>query len=366
MSEAGETAWDTQYAAKLPLYERLRSKVQGLLAELVEAERLDVSLMEARVKEHPSFLEKIERKGYENPLDDITDLVGLRIITYYTDDRERIAALIRREFRIDEDASSVATYEDPERFGYASDQYVVELRPERAALTDWAPFADIRFEIQVRTVLQHAWAAISHKLTYKRQPDAPRELRRQLVRLSALLELADEQFRELRDRTEQLAERRAGEVSGGNLRGIPIDAVTLEAFLASSELHVRWRQRALDVGMRGPSDLTNDLRLDTLPGSRLLDALQAARLEKLDQVAAFFEEAERWGEKSLADIQARGERAERIPFANSADVLTWLVTIGERLSVETIRRLNYYRALEQALVELTGARYEPAADAAKR
>jgi putative GTP pyrophosphokinase len=60
-------------------------------------------------------------------------------------------------------------------------------------------YADIRAEIQVRTALQHAWSAVHHKLEYKSSTEAPPELRRRLFRLSALFELADEQFSELRD-----------------------------------------------------------------------------------------------------------------------------------------------------------------------
>lgn len=94
---------------------------------------------------------------------------------------------------------------DPDRFGYLSVHYTASLSPARRKLAEWRPYADIRAEVQFRTALQHAWSAVQHKLEYKSSIEAPRELRRRLFRLSALFELADEQFSELRDDRARIA-----------------------------------------------------------------------------------------------------------------------------------------------------------------
>jgi len=168
---------------------------------------------------------------YKDPLTEITDLVGIRIITYYLEDVGRVGDILKGEFEIDE-ANSVDKSEalDPDKFGYASVHYIVGLPADRQRLAGWRHFRDIRAEIQVRTALQHAWSAVNHKLDYKSPTEFPRELRRSLFRLSALFELADEQFSELRDARNRIAAEYAADVRSGQL-DIPLDEASVAAYI---------------------------------------------------------------------------------------------------------------------------------------
>jgi hypothetical protein len=67
----------------------------------------------------------------------------------------------------------------------------------RAELPEYAAMAQMRFEIQIRTILQEAWAEIEHQLVYKGEGSAPDDIRRQITRVSALLEVADKEFQEV-------------------------------------------------------------------------------------------------------------------------------------------------------------------------
>jgi putative GTP pyrophosphokinase len=142
-------------------------------------------------------------RNHEPPyiaLDDVTDLVGVRIITYFLDDVDRVADLIEAEFSIDE-VNSVdrrATIE-PDRFGYVSLHYVASLSQPRASLAEWKRFASLRFEVQVRSIVQHAWAEIEHDLGYHGKAAVPAPVRRRFSRLAGLLEVADSEFMGLRD-----------------------------------------------------------------------------------------------------------------------------------------------------------------------
>jgi ppGpp synthetase/RelA/SpoT-type nucleotidyltranferase len=96
--------------------------------------------------------------------------------------------MIEEEFTIDKDNSLDKRKElRSNEFGYLSVHYVVSLSPARAALGEYKNYASLRAEIQVRTVLQHAWAAVDHRLRYKSETDAPEHLRRRLFLLSGLL-----------------------------------------------------------------------------------------------------------------------------------------------------------------------------------
>ena len=160
----------------------------------------------------------------------------MRVIVYYEKELNAISDLIEREFDVDwSNSADKRKARKPEEFGYQSIHYVVRLSESRRNLLEWHRLADLQAEIQVRTVLQHAWAAISHKLQYKREQDVPQILRRRLLRLSALLELADEEFMGIRDKTDSLAEVIQYKLAEGDT-DLEINILTVQEFLNSSRL----------------------------------------------------------------------------------------------------------------------------------
>ena len=166
--------WEESYRRHLSRYEDFTNHLRDLLEDLLKNANIDVIQIDGRAKSAESFAEKVRRKGaqYDDPLRQVTDLVGLRVITYYLEDVSRVGDLVRDEFAVDPvnsvDKAEMAT---PEQFGYRSVHYVATLGPNRRDLAEWAPFRSVRFEVQVRTSFQHAWAAVDHKLRYKTAKD---------------------------------------------------------------------------------------------------------------------------------------------------------------------------------------------------
>lgn len=108
--------------------------------------------------------------------------------------------MIEDNFEIDKKNSvNKAELYDSNQFGYLSVHYIIQLNDIRKKLPEWLTFSNLKAEIQVRTVLQHSWASISHELSYKKGYEIPKELERKLFRLAGLFELADEQFLKIRD-----------------------------------------------------------------------------------------------------------------------------------------------------------------------
>jgi putative GTP pyrophosphokinase len=203
------------------LYHSFSARLQSLLNELLASEGIGAAQVDARAKDVQSFIDKMGRRPgrYLDPLADITDLAGVRVVVYYSSDVELVDAMIEREFAVDEKNSWRRTPStDPDRFGYRSDHYVVSCSTSRAGLGEWQPYVGLRAEIQVRTVLQHAWAAIDHRLNYKRASEIPAELKRQLFRISALLEVADDQFESVRLAAGRLSSSYERSVSLGGAR----------------------------------------------------------------------------------------------------------------------------------------------------
>jgi ppGpp synthetase/RelA/SpoT-type nucleotidyltranferase len=170
-----------------------------------------LGIVNSRAKSIPSFAEKLIRKSssYDDPGSQVTDLCGARVITNTQDETERIISFIRENFRVDEENSyDLRSMLKAEEFGYRSVHYIVQLKPDGPDISEivkefrdrnggidvFETVGDRRAEIQVRTLLQHAWAMISHDRFYKSNFEIPEYFRRELARVAALLESADEEF----------------------------------------------------------------------------------------------------------------------------------------------------------------------------
>lgn len=167
-------------------------------ADIAKELGLTVLAVEHRVKEERSLAGKLERKGdLYNTLDDITDILGCRVICFLSDEIDKIGKKVEEKFVIDwENSSDKRMLLKENAFGYLSLHYICSL-----------PFGDKwpdeicgkKFEVQIRTILQHAWSAIHHDIGYKSDFGVPRDINRQFARLAGLLELADDEFVRARD-----------------------------------------------------------------------------------------------------------------------------------------------------------------------
>jgi putative GTP pyrophosphokinase len=192
----------SEYRKTIELYQAFASRLEALIIDLLASTNVKLHFSESRVKSPESLKDKLTRPGksYDAPLKQVPDLVGIRIVLYYRDNIPTVGEIIKREFEIIEEVSSHQPDKySPDQFGYISMHYIVKINSERIKLIEWKSFADIHAEIQVRTLLQHSWAAVSHALQYKREGDVPITLRRRLYRLAGLFELADEEFIAIRD-----------------------------------------------------------------------------------------------------------------------------------------------------------------------
>lgn len=190
-----------EFLSKKAIYDKCAAKVNSLLGELLSGAGIKVHQSSFRVKTADSLESKIKRKGYKYiALSEITDLVGLRVITYYDDDVDLVASLIEKEFVVDEvNSIDKRKAHDPDRFGYMSLHYIASLSGGRCGFPEYRDFSGMKFEIQVRTLLQHAWAEIEHDLGYKSDREIPAEFRRRFSRVSSFLEEADESFVRIRN-----------------------------------------------------------------------------------------------------------------------------------------------------------------------
>jgi ppGpp synthetase/RelA/SpoT-type nucleotidyltranferase len=306
--------------------------MESLLSDILQAKGIGYQLIEARTKEAVSFREKISRasKSYTNPLEELTDLTGLRIITYYQDDAALIGEAIKSEFDVDFTNSVEHSPADAE-FGYRSAHYVVRLNDSRAQLVEWAGLAGLKAEIQVRTVLQHAWAAISHKLQYKRENDVPTQLRRKLFRLSALFELADDEFTSLRNASGMLIHQIDSQLATGN-RNIRIDHISLSKFMNKSPVVSELCALAVKSGFNFNDPIANseDSEINTI--SDLVQLTTYARVSTLSQFENILEHSLSWARQYFDAQYVNNDSSPERQWYVSPAFICELLFIGSQVS----------------------------------
>ena len=292
--------WTREFVIARPRYERFAIEVRALLEKLLSAESIKFQPIESRAKTVDSFRDKVSRPGkeYADPLDEISDLVGVRVILNHIGDIQQVVNLLHKEFDVDSKKSVNKILElGEDRFGYSSVHVVAKLASDRAGLSEWSEFDGVLVEFQVRSVLQHAWATISHELQYKREDDIPLEYRRKLVRVAGMLELADEQFDVVRKLQNELADK-LPTVKPADEANQPIDAIRISRFVENSDIAIQLvrEARSLDFIYYG-YEVEDD------------DEIERYEKEAFSNLVAFCKIA---GLKTIGELQvALGQIAER-------------------------------------------------------
>lgn len=235
-----------EYRDQLPLFSLLQQVVTEKLGVLVKQSGIEINSMEARIKSEASLAGKLARKGSKyHSLMDITDILGLRIITFYNEDVDRIASMAESVFEIDW-ANSVdkRKMHDFDSFGYNSLHYICRIPPSLYHDEQHPQLNEIQFELQMRTALQHVWSAIQHDIGYKSEIETPAEYHRSLSRLAGMLELADNEFSRIRNDISDYRRRAMSLVQSGKIEEVPLDGDTLRSYLSQHPFEKLNRQIA--------------------------------------------------------------------------------------------------------------------------
>jgi len=215
------------YLSVRPVYKKLAEKIENILGELIQESQIDIHVISSRPKTIESFVEKVKRKSYDDPENQIHDLAGIRIITYVENDVERISQLIKTSFNIDKKNSVDKKKElGTDKFGYQSVHFVAQLKKDRLLLPEYKKFKGLKFEIQLRTLLQHTWAEISHDRNYKFSGKLPFSVERRFSLVAGSVEMADREFDVLATEIDKIT----SEIDSGEL-DLPLNSTTIKQYL---------------------------------------------------------------------------------------------------------------------------------------
>jgi ppGpp synthetase/RelA/SpoT-type nucleotidyltranferase len=253
------------YERVQPLYKRLAQEVRHILEiKLKEAGLTPVSITD-RDKAIDSFAAKITRKQYTNPLSQMTDLAGTRVVCAYESEIAKVAGIVEANFDVRERIDKASDL-GVDRMGYSGKAFVVTLGTNCAGVR-YEKITDLLCEIQVRTILQDAWAIIDHQLVYKNEKSTPERLRRDLNNVASLLEIAQGIFDLVRDKRDAYVneiQQKTEEPTA--FLAQPLDFDTVIAY-------TRWKFSDLDVSEKLTQTLLRDIDLKDYQSLQQLDAV---------------------------------------------------------------------------------------------
>ena len=204
------------YDSNRPLFEEAKNTYIRAINSLIKQSDVgEVTKVEGRVKDKEECIKKFHRK-YQNKLevdeqayeikDFLSDLIGIRIVCLYEDQIAVVSEVLKGHFKIIDVTDKIAAIESTEDlFGYKGLHMDLASDGAMASLPECQSFIGYPFEVQIRSLIQDAWSVLDHKIKYKKS--IPNDLKRRINVLSALFELADREFKEIRNATVELMQQ---------------------------------------------------------------------------------------------------------------------------------------------------------------
>ncbi|NEG91665.1 GTP pyrophosphokinase [Leclercia adecarboxylata] len=204
MKEQSINSWIDE---NLPKFELLGKHIAFIVENLLQQNQVEYLSVSYRTKTKEGILEKIGRKKYKNPIEELTDISGVRVILYLESDIAKVSDVIKSTFSIDvKNSMDNEGRLSSDKVGYRSVHYVCDIGEKRNTLKEYEYISGLNCEIQVRTMLQHAWAELTHDRNYKLGANLPLQIQRKINLYSGMLEIADEGFSEIVNSIEEYKE----------------------------------------------------------------------------------------------------------------------------------------------------------------
>lgn len=187
------------YSRDYEEYQEAATKANALVADILSDQNIDIIQITSRVKKVSSIKIKLRRKKYSDPANQLTDKIGVRVITCYGHDVDRIVSVFKKQFIISKVHSiDKRTSLGVQEFGYRSVHLIARLKGPRLNNPEYSNLKYHWFEIQIRSILEHAWAVIDHEIIYKSGISYPKQELRRFASISGALEILEREFYSLK------------------------------------------------------------------------------------------------------------------------------------------------------------------------
>jgi len=271
-----------KYEELMPSYARLARAVEEALNNKLKSKEIKAASVISRVKAIDSFLEKIDRKSYDDPFQQNTDFSGVRVVCLYTLDIFKVQEIIEQEFLIitGENKSEQLGFD---KMGYQGFSFIIELTGKYSG-AHYDGLHGLKCEVQVRTAVQDAWAMVNHDLLYKKEELIPPPLKRAINNVSSLLEIAQGVFDDIRNKRLQYVEeihKKAANIK--EFLDQPVNDETLRVYTEE-----KYKELPLKVKEKIHSLILRDINVSNYPTLNAIEeAIERAQLA----VEAYYKEA---------------------------------------------------------------------------
>lgn len=281
------------------LYRDFATSIESILKTCLDRDKVLIHSLESRAKTIESFVQKAMKLSgegpnvfkYPFPMTQITDMAAVRVITFMLSALDGVDSVIRREFEVSEKSNKSQLLDDDGRLGYQSVHYTVSMKCTRSSLPEYERFKGLRAEIQVRTILQHAWAEIEHDIGYKTEGSAI-AIRRRFLSLAGMLEVADREFQGIYEADIELKAAARESVEEGRFADVEVTGDALKAYLdrrlgpdkRMSDWSYSWSARQLaELGFHTLDDVETALKgIDDDLVSRTIWGSRQGQLSRFD------------------------------------------------------------------------------------
>jgi ppGpp synthetase/RelA/SpoT-type nucleotidyltranferase len=216
MSTASARRFLDWYADVFPGLQEIARQLEVFLTDRLRDENIFIHAVTARAKSPESVAAKLLLKSYKDPRTDMTDQIGARVIVYHANDVDRAARVVRSVMEVMEEKSSDKRLAlDLREFGYRSFHLIGPVAEKLRSTSGIRSLGERTFEVQVRSLLEHAWAEIEHETVYKAGGEMPPTLTRRFAAIAGVLELLEQEFFSLAKARTELITAAVGHIQAG-------------------------------------------------------------------------------------------------------------------------------------------------------
>ena len=299
-------------------------------------------------------------KALVNPLESSLRFAGVSIAVENPVLLPEIGDLVLREFAVERDGSlsvedAAARNErlhrraDTNTLAYEFPYYLVSLDERRLELAEWSRFAGLKVRIEIKTLLQDAWADVIDELPSDSAAWYPDEVSEVLRRSARSLSAVDAELAEADRTIPRLVAEYEEAVAAGDAQ-LPVNGMTLLAYLRASELVASLVELAEEVGLEPEPDYV----LGWAEVEDLLWLLRAANVDTVAELEDFLQQATPRARGTLTELARVAKDRDFTLYASADHVVEFLWLVLRRADGETISLLRYLPDIEYALNTLIG------------
>lgn len=357
--------WADFYADQRDVYDAFVHSLERLIEVLLDEDDIDHGWVTSFSRSPDVFVYDLNRarragQAFDNPLESPLRVAGVTVMVETAVRVPEIVDLITREFVVDpagslpiEDAAArnqlLAKPGGSEGLTYEFPHYLISLDERRLELPEWSRFTGLKVRIEVKTVLQDAWATIDIDLPFYAAMSYPAEVRELLAQSARGMSAIDADLAEAKDTISLLLAEYEEAIAAGELE-LPLNGLSLMAYMRTSELVRSLTELAEDVG------LTHDpaYEVEWADVGDLLWLLSRAEVHTIAELDEFLRQATPRARDTLAELVHVSTDRGLTPDAIPDHIVEWLWLVLRRADAETISLLRYSEEIAHALNTLIG------------